>query len=73
MRLVSRDAPTPHPDHVEEGVVEALRFALLVGSVLAVLSKGGRAYTNLIPRPALHATLPVVRRLLDGLPLVESG
>ena len=73
MRLVSRDVLTPHPDHVEEGVVEALRFAVLAGNVLPVVSKGGRVHANLIPRPALHATLPVVRRLSDGLPLAESG
>ena len=49
MRLVARDVPPPHPEHVEESVVEALRLALLVGCVLPVLSEGGGAGADLVP------------------------
>ena len=57
MRLVSRDVPTPHPEHVEEGVVETLRLALLVGRVFPILREGGGADANLVPRQAHQSTL----------------
>ena len=66
MRLVARDVPTPHPEHVEEGVVEALRLTLLVGRVLPVFGEGGGADANLVPRQA-HG----LQRFLVEIVLVE--
>ena len=73
MRLVSRDVPTPYPEHVEEGVVEALRLALLVGRVLPVLGKDSGAGANLVPRQAHQAAPLALNRSPSGLPLAESG
>ena len=50
--LVARDAPPPHPEHVEEGVVEALRLALLVGRIPPLIGEGGGTSANLVPRQA---------------------
>ena len=46
MLLVAGNGPSPNAEDVEEIVVEALRFALFVSSVLPVLGKpcGSRAY-----------------------------
>ena len=49
MRLVARDVPPPHPEHVEEGVLEALRLALLVGRVPPFIGEGGGAGADLVP------------------------
>ena len=74
MRFVARDVPTPHPEHVEEGVIETLRLALLVGRVLPVFSEGSGAGANLVPRQA-HQAAPssAPSRAPDGLALAESG
>ena len=48
--LVARDGAPPHPEDLEEVVVEALRLALLVGRVLPRLGKGRGAGAYLIPR-----------------------
>ena len=71
MGLVSRDAPPPHPEHVEEGVVKALRLALLVGGILPVPGEGGGAGADLVPRQAhgLHTVLVEIV-LVDPLDLV---
>ena len=49
MLLVAGDGPAAHIEDLEEVVVEALRLALLVGSVPPLRCEGRGAYTHLVP------------------------
>ena len=73
MRLVARDVPPPHPEHVEESIVEALRLSLLVGRVFPVFGESGGAGAHLVPRQVHQAAPPALRRAPDSLPLAGSG
>ena len=52
MLLVARDGPPPHSENLEERVVEALRFTLLVGRVLPLAGKVGSPGAHFVPRQA---------------------
>ena len=52
MLFVTRDGTPPHIEDLEERVVEALRFTLLVGRVPPLVSEFGGAGTNFVPGQA---------------------
>ncbi len=56
VRLVARDVPPPHPEHVGDGIVEAPRLALLAGHVLPVLGNGRRARTSFHDRRTVYVS-----------------
>ncbi len=49
---IARDTSALHCEHVEEGVVEALRFAFLIGRVLPVFGEDSGANANFVPQKA---------------------